>query len=393
MIESGVVLDLSSYSMQVSRRKSMTFSTSGRRRNGFVNRVCLGAIIGWLEEDFGFKAEPYLGFHNLNSTWEFVNGTIIEVEGARIALIPTLEENPTEIYIPWEWVDIKRFAADCYWAITLNTEALWLEIWGISTYEQVLHIGEKDNYEKVYSLPFSVLSSNMKKLPNIQQSIKEISITKNSAMRNANTTDFSEEKLFLPSKEKFPRLGTSFKEWSKIFSNDDIRNAIYNSRRKTRYINPIENDEISLEKWTELDADKNELGWVNMNLIYDDEFASVVKEDKRSRILSFEYGKKMVFKELDEDISFYLVLKISGSSKDASVIDMHIMLIDLENGLPKGLELVFVADLSGIHEAAQVVSGGEDCLNLSTEFALERGDEFTVEVYFKENLRSFDFVV
>ncbi len=55
-----------------------------------------------------------------SDTWQFVNGSVLELNGKRIVLLPSKAIDRSELVIPQEWVDIPAWAGDYFMAVQID---------------------------------------------------------------------------------------------------------------------------------------------------------------------------------------------------------------------------------------------------------------------------------
>jgi len=125
------------------------------RYNAYINYLTVASISSyindWLEDaifeydDTGNNDELVIKTKifkqdSLSSIWEFINGSIIEVKGIKIALIPDDSLEIDEVCIPKEWLDIPDWRVDYFLPIQINLdnpEESWLRIWGCIKSEEI----------------------------------------------------------------------------------------------------------------------------------------------------------------------------------------------------------------------------------------------------------------
>ncbi|MBD2303876.1 DUF1822 family protein, partial [Nostoc sp. FACHB-190] len=128
--------------------------TQSTRFQAYLNRVALLAVLPWLEETWNTTA-------TVQSCWELVNGTAINVGEIRIVLIPTEAIDLSEIRVPQEWVDIPSWAADFYLAVQVNVEDGIVRVWGYTTHLELQQQGNYDGRDRSYSLDAEQLTRDI----------------------------------------------------------------------------------------------------------------------------------------------------------------------------------------------------------------------------------------
>ncbi|MBD2249924.1 DUF1822 family protein [Nostoc parmelioides] len=114
----------------------------------FLNQVCLSTFLPWLQAEYS----PEATLATVPNSWEFVNGTAINLDTKRLILIPDKSLDTREFHVPQEWIDIPQWAGDYYLAVQVSPDGEWLRIWGYTTHEQLKNQGSYDPQERTYSL-------------------------------------------------------------------------------------------------------------------------------------------------------------------------------------------------------------------------------------------------
>lgn len=113
----------------------------------YLNQVVLNTFLPWLREELSAES---LQVSQID--WELVNGTAINIEDARLLLVPSEAEDLSELRVPQEWIDIPAYRADYYLAVQVNIDAGYIRIWGYTTHQQLKNNGNFDRSDRTYSL-------------------------------------------------------------------------------------------------------------------------------------------------------------------------------------------------------------------------------------------------
>lgn len=132
--------------------EDLAFSNPHSRWNAHLNRLCLSAILPWLQEEYDSRSRVYPNLTTLPSYWEFANGTAISCGGMRLVFIPGEAIDLSELRVPQEWIDIPSWIADYYLAVQVEPDEGWVRIWGYATHEQLKTTGTYDSSDRTYSL-------------------------------------------------------------------------------------------------------------------------------------------------------------------------------------------------------------------------------------------------
>ncbi|GAX34669.1 DUF1822 family protein [Nodularia sp. NIES-3585] len=118
----------------------------------YINELCLGAVLPWLQEDFTPEAKVWPDTAALSSFWELVNGTAITVDASRFILVPSENIDSSELRVPQEWVDLPSWAGDYYLAVQVEPDAGYVRVWGYCTHEQLKTKGDYHAGDRTYAL-------------------------------------------------------------------------------------------------------------------------------------------------------------------------------------------------------------------------------------------------
>ena len=133
--------------------ESQNFSNSANCYQAYMNKLCLQAILPWLESEFAQEAKLSPSTTALPSLWELVNGFAITIEdGTKFILVPSEDIDLSELRVAQEWVDIPSFAGDYYLGVQVQPDEGIVKIWGYCTHAQLKNYGNYDGNFRAYSL-------------------------------------------------------------------------------------------------------------------------------------------------------------------------------------------------------------------------------------------------
>jgi hypothetical protein len=75
--------------------------------------------------------------HQSTLLWQFVQGTVLELNQKRLVLLPDRTIDRSELVIPQEWVDIPTWAGDYFLAVQIDPDEQFLHCWGYATHQQI----------------------------------------------------------------------------------------------------------------------------------------------------------------------------------------------------------------------------------------------------------------
>jgi Protein of unknown function (DUF1822) len=139
-------------------QQSQRSATPRSQWNAYLNRVCLNAVLSWLQtESAEVEVESSAA---LEAGWDVVNGTVIKIGTKRCVVLPSEAIDRSGLEVPQEWVDIPSWAADYYLAVQVtlahpanpSLETQWLRVWGYTTHQDLKTIAEYDPVDRTYNL-------------------------------------------------------------------------------------------------------------------------------------------------------------------------------------------------------------------------------------------------
>ncbi|MGH1396803.1 MAG: DUF1822 family protein [Trichormus sp.] len=228
-IDNDLVLEI----IETSSILEHTYSTDGGHQRAWVNQVCVDTFLAWLTAEITPHARVYPHRAALPSFWEFVNGTAINFDDARLLLIPSLAMDGDELRIPQEWVDIPEWVADYYLAVQLNSDEGWMRVFGYTTHQQVKNLGVYDAGDRTYSLESDQLISDLNVLWVTRQLSPE-EITRASVAPLPPLPQTQADNLLQRLSHadiKFPRLEVPFQLWGALITHGGWRQRLYELRQ------------------------------------------------------------------------------------------------------------------------------------------------------------------
>jgi hypothetical protein len=260
--------------------RSSAYSNDAARRNAYMNDLCLGAFVHWLNSEPDLQSETISVYPDqslLPSIWEVVNGTALQVGQTRIVLIPSEANTIDELCVPFEWVDIPAWTAPYYLAVQMNLEAEpeWMRIWGFATHQQ-LKAGNRDRLRRIYTLPRQDLTENL----NVLWVAHDLGlvIPPDVALLPSLSPQRAEQliaQLGQPTPYS-PRLEVPFEAWGALLENDDWRRRLYEQRQQpavasvmsAQVATPVAVPPIaSLRQWLGQAAAVVETGWQTVEML------------------------------------------------------------------------------------------------------------------------------
>ncbi|QMS87513.1 DUF1822 family protein [Nostoc edaphicum CCNP1411] len=211
---------------------SQSFSNPTSGYQGYINELCLSAILLWLQEDFTPQAKVWPNTNVLSSFWEIVNGTAITLDATRFILIPSETIDLSELRVPQEWVDIPSWVGDYYLAVQVEPDEGYVRVWGYCTHTQLKSQGSYDPGDRTYSLDAADIINDISVLAVARQlcleestrsAIEEILPIPQPQAQNLITRLGNPEILT-------PRLAIPFQLWGGLIAHGGWRKSLYQRR-------------------------------------------------------------------------------------------------------------------------------------------------------------------
>ena len=187
----------------------------------YLNQVALDTFLPWLQTEEDATAKVGFDAATQEDIWEVVNGTLINIDGAKIVLIPTEVEDLSELRVPQEWIDIPEWTADYYLAVQVSVDNGFIRVWSYATHQQLKNNGNFSYSDRSYSLTDDELITDMDVLwvarelcPSeaTQAAVEPINTLAEDRAENLITRLGSQAELL-------PRLAVPFTTWAALIQN------------------------------------------------------------------------------------------------------------------------------------------------------------------------------
>ncbi|MGD1874546.1 MAG: DUF1822 family protein [Mastigocoleus sp.] len=212
---------------------SESLSNPFTRHQAYINKLCLDAVLPWLQEEFTDQTKPFLDDTALLNLWEFLNGTAINLaDGSRVILVPSETIDNDELRVAQEWIDIPEFAGDYYLAVQVLAEDNCVKINGYSHHTHFLDRGRYDASDRTYSVDNRHVITDISALIVARELCPQettrsvIQPIVNISLQQAQNLI---ERLSNP-QIIIPRLEIPFQMWAGLISHGGWRNKLYQRR-------------------------------------------------------------------------------------------------------------------------------------------------------------------
>jgi hypothetical protein len=348
------------------------------RWNAYLNRLCLAAILGWLQED-GLGASVWLGLGGLCGVWEFVNGAAITIGAERWILIPS-ESIEDDFEVPQEWVDIPSWAGDYYLGIQVRADGEGIRVWGYTTHRELKGIEHYDADDRVYTLGAEQMIQDMDALAVVRSRWTQAQ-TRGEVATLAEVPAVQGENLVQRlgnNAVRFPRLAVPFGLWGALLESEPWRQKLY-EQRSGRSV-------TRLGDW--FAGTVNSL-WRALDGLGSPQVATVWRgEGVRSQPMVFDVNRvrTMAFGERGEQ-QVALIMGVSALSEVERAIGLQVQAMG--DRVPESLQ-VRLLDEDGA-EAGQASASQTESIEL--QFDGRRDEVFVVEVCCGAQCMTETFVV
>lgn len=144
-------------------QQAQVYATSEAKWNFYLNQIATQLLSEYLQEDF-----PQVRVWAESNIWQFVSGSVLQLNQKRIVLLPTRSIDNSELVIPQEWLDIPDWAGDYFLAVQIDPDGSTLHCWGYLTHQMVKSKAQYDSRDRTYNLDAHNLISDVSGLWAIQ---------------------------------------------------------------------------------------------------------------------------------------------------------------------------------------------------------------------------------
>jgi hypothetical protein len=228
---------------------------------GYINKLCLDAILPWIQQDIAPQTKIWTSTTALPSFWELVNGTVIILDDKRLVLVPSEAIDLSEMRVPQEWVDIPTWAGDYYLAVQIEPDDGYVRVWGYCTHEQLKTQGNYNPSDRTYAMDsdfmndISTLSVAQQYIENTRSHITELPSLPLTQAQNLISRLSNPDTII-------PRLTIPFEMWGALIQHGGWRLSLYQRR-----LGQPEN--FSIIQWLQTGVSEiaQNIGWRSFDLL------------------------------------------------------------------------------------------------------------------------------
>lgn len=227
-----LLLEIPANNQNLADLRSSSFSNPTSRYQGYINELCLSAVLPWIQEEFTSQAKVWPTTTVLPSFWELVNGTAIVVDVTRFILVPSENIDDSELRVPQEWVDLPGWAGDYYLAVQVEPDEDYVRVWGYCTHEQLKNRGHYDAGDRTYAVDATEIIHDISVLA-LTQELCPQAITR-AAISPLPTLPQTQAHNLITRLGKpevvTPRLAIPFPLWGGLIEHGGWRQSLYQQR-------------------------------------------------------------------------------------------------------------------------------------------------------------------
>ncbi|MBD2206559.1 DUF1822 family protein [Calothrix sp. FACHB-1219] len=347
--------------------QSPSFSNPLSRYQGYINELCLGAVLPWLQEDFAPQAKVWPTTTALPSFWELVNGTAVLIDDKRFILVPSETIDLSEIRVPQEWVDLLSWAGDYYLAVQVEADEGYVRVWGYCTHAQLKEQGNYDPSDRTYSLDSTELINDMSVLAVTQELCPQIATRSEIATLPSLPQAQAQNLIARLGKSEIltPRLDIPFSLWGGLIEHGGWRKSLYQQRLGIT-------EQWSILQWLQSGVSQvaETIGWERLNLQLNFLGSRGVEETQPDSILS---------RQLAIAGQTYELLVILQGEPDEPIWRFQLRNATVGAAIPGGFKLrLLTEDLQPFPNNEDIAATAVE--QLFVEVALEPGEGIVWEI-------------
>lgn len=228
-----LVLELNETVTAQAWQQSQTMANSQSRWQSYLNQVTLSVFLSWIQEEEDETAKGGLDSATQADLWEVINGTVINVSGAKLVLIPSEAEDLEELSVSQEWIDIPELVADYYLGVQINVDAGYVRIWGYATHQQLKREARFNMSDRSYNLASDELISDINVLWIARELCpEELTQAEVQTVTEISSTQADQLIARLGNQAQLiPRLAIPFSTWAALIQNNEWLHSLAATRR------------------------------------------------------------------------------------------------------------------------------------------------------------------
>lgn len=373
------------------------YSNATARWRSFLNYLCVNTILEYLQNEIDLQSQNLRIWqeNDLPSIWNLLNGVAIELNSARLILIPQEANDFSELRVPREWIDLPQWVGNYYLAIEINLSECWLRICGYTTHQQLQEIGKHDLTDETYTIAIEELTEDLTAM----LTAMEIFPTQKTVVETLpilSTTEIEALfKIFNQSKPYSPRLDVPFTKWGAFIGNDRLRNELYQQQQKQdtteKITQLITNTTVNLGQWFNSVFAS---GWQSLDALINPRqgnLAFAFRQGVSERELTVEAAKiiDLGVQLGNQSVALLIGFTLEKDNKIAIRIQLHPA--DGETYLPQKIKLCLFSRSGKMLQKFE--SRSQDNLIQLKRFTCPIGTKFSLQVALDDFMFAENFVI
>ncbi|MEH1915103.1 DUF1822 family protein [Nostoc sp.] len=362
-----MVLEIPTTTQNQADLHSQAFSNASSRYQAYINELCLGAILLWLQEDWTPQTKVWPTTTALPSFWELVNGIALTLDTTRLVLVPSEAIDLSELRVPQEWMDIPSWVGDYYLAVQVEPDEGYVKVWGYCSHEKLKTQGSYDASDRTYSLDATDIINDISVLAMARQLCPE-EPTRSVIAEIPSLSPQQAENLIarLANPEILtPRQEIPFQLWGGLIQHGGWRQNLYQRRLGLP-------EQWSVLQWLQSGVSQvaEAVGWGSFDLQLSTAGARGVEDTQPSTILS---------RRLAIAGQIYELFVIPQGEPDATIWRFELRNAAIGAAIPGGFKLrLLTEDLQPFPNNEDVAATAVE--QLYVEVALEAGESIVWEI-------------
>jgi Protein of unknown function (DUF1822) len=217
-------------------QQAQAHRTSEARWNFYLNQIATQLLHEYLQEDF-----PQIRIWAEPNIWQFISGSVLELNAKRIVLLPSRSIDHSELVIAQEWLDIPDWAGDYFMPIQIDPDAETLHCWGYLTHQMMKSQARYDARDRTYQLDAHHLITDVSGLWAIQQlnptEVTQAEISPLASVGAVQAENLRQRLAAVPN----PRLEIPFALWGALMSDRQWRQQLVQLRQGETSLVPVAN--------------------------------------------------------------------------------------------------------------------------------------------------------
>jgi Protein of unknown function (DUF1822) len=359
--------------------------------NIYLNQIAGQMLLSELQADFAAVTwwdNPPSNPVTVPSLWQFIRGTVLQLNQKRLVLLPTQTIDQGELVIPQEWVDIPAWAGDYFLAVQVDADAQWLHCWGYVTHQRLKAKAQYDPDDRTYRLDACDIIPDVTALWVVQRlnptEVTQAAIAPLPAINTAAAANWQQRLV----NARVPRLEIPFEQWGALVVDPAWRQGLADLQQGEMVVAAMSTTTTpittQLGEWMQ---NVFTTGWQTVEewLGNDLELALALRQTTLSAVPTVRRVKAL---RLPTQL-LLLLLTITPDDDGVMAIQVQLRVSDRHQTIPADLNLELVAHSGTIVQAVQ--ARDQDNAIQLRRFRSPVGTQFSIQVRLNGPSSEFTF--